>query len=104
MIKIKNFIATGVVLTLTSLLLRWAGVIFNTYISNKLGTEGMGIYTLVQNVFGFAITFACSGINLGATRIMAENIANNDYNGLKKSLKVCILYSLFFSITSKYFI
>ena len=100
MLNIKKFIANGLCLTLTSLLLRWVGVLFNTYISNNLGSEGMGVYTLVQNVFSFAVTFACSGINLGATRIISESIANNDFYGVKKSLKICIIYSLFFSVTS----
>lgn len=100
MLRLKKFIANGLVLTLTSLLLRWISVLFNTYISNNLGSEGMGVYTLVQNVFSFAVTFACSGINLGATRIISENIANNDYIGIKKSLKVCVFYSLFFSFTA----
>ena len=58
----------------------------------------MGVYTLVQNVFGFSVTFACSGINLGATRVISENIANKDFYGVKKSLKMCIFYSLFFSV------
>jgi len=98
--NLKKFIANGFILTITSIFLRWVGVFYNTYISNKLGTEGMGVYTLVQSVFGFAITFACSGINLGATRLISEALANNNYSELKKSLKNCICYSLLFSLTA----
>ncbi len=101
---LKKFIFNGMVLTCTSLLLRWIGVVFNTFISNRLGSEGMGVYTLVQSVFGFAITFSCSGINLGATRLISDALANERWGDVKSSLKKCIFYSLSFSFTAMLFI
>ncbi len=95
---LKKLIFNGIILTSSSLLLRWIGVVFNSFITNKLGSEGMGIYSLVQSVFGFAITFSCSGINLGTTRLVSEALANNYWGDAKKSLKKCIIYSLFFSV------
>ena len=56
--KINAVIGNGLLLTVTSLFLRWCALLFNGYISKKLGAEGMGIYSLVQSVLGFAITFA----------------------------------------------
>lgn len=100
----KKFIINGLTLTCTSLLLRWIGVMFNTFVSNKLGTEGMGVYTLVQSVFGFAITFSCSGINLGATRLISEALANERWGDIKKSLKKCIVYALSFSLSAMVFV
>ncbi len=97
---LKKFITNGLILTATSLFLRWIGVMFNTYISNKLGSEGMGIYSLVQSVFGFAVTFACSGINFGATRLISEALANNRGLEIKKSIQKCVFYSLCFSLTA----
>lgn len=96
----KKFVANGFILTGTTLLLRWLGVVFNTYISNVLGSEGMGVYSLVQSVFGFAVTFACSGINLGTTRLVSEALANNRHLEVKKSLKYCIIYSILFSLVA----
>lgn len=96
----KKFLTDGLILTATSLLLRWVGVAFNTFISNKLGSEGMGVYSLVQSVFGFAVTFSCSGINLGATRLISEAIARNNGREIIDSVKRCTIYSLFFSLTA----
>ena len=96
----KKFILNGIILTGTSLLMRWIGVMFNTYISNRLGSEGMGIYGLVQSVFGFAVTFACSGINFGATRLISESLANENWGDIKNALKKCVFYSLFFSLSA----
>jgi len=93
----KVFLKNGIILTATSLFLRLVGIIFNTYISNAVGAEGMGVYSLVQSVFGFGVTFACSGINLGATRLVSEALAKDNYKEIKKSVRVCVCYSLLFS-------
>ncbi len=93
----KRFISNGLIMTATSLLLRCVGVVFNTFISNKLGSEGMGVYSLVQSVFGFAVTFACSGINLGTVRLVSDALAVNNYISVKVAIKKCVLYSIFFS-------
>ena len=96
----KKFIINGLLLTATSLLLRWIGVIFNAFISKSIGSEGMGGYSLVMSIFGFAVTFACSGINLGTTRLVSEAVACNDGKGAKKTVLICSVYSLIFSITA----
>lgn len=98
--KLKKFIINGLLLTATSLLLRWVGVVYNSFLSNAVGSEGMGVYSLVMSVFGFAVTFACSGINLGTTRLVSEALACNNGNEVKKSIKLCISYSLIFSLTA----
>ncbi len=100
----KKFLLNGITLTATSFFLRWTNVIFNSYISKKLGTEGMGIYTLVQTLFGFAITFACSGINLGTTRLVSEALARGRIKEAKKAIKKCVVYSLAFSLTAFLFL
>ena len=96
----KKFLFNGIVMTLTSLLLRWVGVVYNGYISTVLGSEGLGIYSLVETVFGFAITFACSGIGLGATRLVSEALAEKNEKDIKKSVVSCVCYALFFSVSA----
>jgi len=93
----KVFLTNGIILTVTSLFLRWFTVSFNVYVSNVLGAEGMGVYTLVQSVFGFAVTVACSAVNLGTVRIVSEALARNNTAEVKQGFYKCILYSLFFS-------
>lgn len=101
---LKKFILNGMIMTCTSLFLRLIGIMFNTYVSNRLGSEGMGVYTLVQSVFGFAITFSCSGINLGTTRLVSEALANECWGDVKASLRKCIMYALSFSFVAMLFL
>lgn len=95
--NMNKFISNGLIMTATSLLLRYAGIIFNTYISASIGAEGMGVYGLVQSVFGFAVTFACSGVNFGTVRVVSEALATDNRQGAIKAVKYAVLYALFFS-------
>lgn len=94
---IKTFLLNGIVLTITSLILRCIGMFFNSYISQKIGAEAVGLYGLVMSIYGFAITIALSGINLATTKIVSEEIALNNFGNINKIVKKCLLYSLFFS-------
>lgn len=74
--------------------MRAVGVAYNVYISNRVGAEVMGLYSLVTNVWGFALTLATSGINLAATRCVAE--AGEDRAHIGAAMRKCILYAFSF--------
>ena len=106
----KRFVFNGLLLTVVSLIMRGIGVSFNAYISNKIGAEAMGLFTLISTVYGFALTLATSGINLAATRLVSEALSEVDNDGIRhSSLKTravrlvvvkCIKYSIFFGSIS----
>ena len=56
----------------TTLLMRTIALSFNIYLSARLGSAGMGLFTLVSSVYSFAATFALSGVNLASTRLTAQ--------------------------------
>ncbi len=60
------------------------GMFFNVYISNKIGTEAIGVFQLIMSVYMFTITLANSGINLATVRIVSEQAAFRDANWHKK--------------------
>ena len=74
--------------------MRTIGMFFNVYISNKIGTEAVGIYQLIMSVYMFAITLANSGISLATTRIVSEQDAFGMDAGIKKAMRKCLTYSL----------
>lgn len=71
----RVFLLNGILLTVTSFVMRAITMSFNVYISNRIGTEAVGIYQLIMSVYLFAITIANSGINLATTRIVSEQDA-----------------------------
>lgn len=52
--------------------MRFVGMAFNLYLSASIGTAGVGRFSLVMSVYGFAITAASAGIGLAVTRVIAE--------------------------------
>lgn len=93
--RLKIFFFNGIILTLTSFIMRSIGVSFNVYISNRIGAESVGVFQLILSIYLFAITLATSGINLAATRIVSEELALSKDCVPKIAIKKCISYSFF---------
>ncbi|MBQ5801375.1 MAG: oligosaccharide flippase family protein [Clostridia bacterium] len=99
--KIAKFISNGLTLTLSAIIMRTVGVSFSAYITKMVGAEGIGLYTLTMSVYGFAVTFATSGVNLASTRLIAESLGREEKRNARRSLFLCLLYSLIFgSVTT----
>ena len=74
-LKKTVFIKNAVILTISSLILRFAGIIFKVYITRLIGSEGVGLYHLIFSFYMLASTFATSGISTAVTRRVTEEIA-----------------------------
>lgn len=72
--KVKVFIKNTVLLVLTSLILRGAGIVFRIYLADEIGSEGIGLYQLIFSVYMLASTFASTGVSTAVTRLVAENM------------------------------
>ena len=94
------FIKNTLILSITALFMRVLSVYFNVYLSDKLGSEGLGLFTLTLSVYGLATTLATSAINLTATRMVADATGSAKYSDVKHAMRRCIAYSLFFGIGS----
>ena len=73
--RVKVFLFNGFLLVFSGFIMKTIEMFFNVYISNKIGTEAIGIYQLIMSVYLFFITLANSGINLATTRIISEQEA-----------------------------
>ena len=92
--RTKRFLADTLIMTAVSLIMRTVAVSFNSYITVKIGSAGMGLYTLITSVYAFSVTFATSGINLGVTRTVAEALARG--GSVKKEMARALAYAVFF--------
>lgn len=94
--RLKVFVINTIILTIVSLLIRSTGMIFDIYLANVIGSEGIGMFSLVMSVYFLCITFANSGITLAATRLVSEELAVNSNQGAKIEIRKCITFSLIF--------
>lgn len=103
----RRFAHNALLLIAVNLLMRAVGVAFNVFVSNRAGSEVMGLYSLLGGVYTLAITLGCAGINLGTTRLVADALGETgDQDAVigtlsplcrrvvRKSLARCVLYSL----------
>lgn len=94
--RVKVLFVNMVLLTATSLLIRTIAVSYQVYLSNRIGSAGIGLYQLIMSVFTFALTFSVSGIRLATTRLVSEELGKGNHKGAKKAVRYCIYHALGF--------
>ncbi len=89
--KTRVFFLNALSLTATALIMRGVGMIFNVIVSNRAGSEAMGLYSMLGSVYAFSITLGAAGINLGATRIVSEALGIGDEELARRSVRRALL-------------
>ncbi len=100
MTRVKKYFINALILSACTLLMRTVAVAFNAFCVNKVGSEGMGLFSLVMSVYTFAVTLATSGVNLAATRLTALYFGKNEGASVKSAMRKCFVYSAFFGTLS----
>lgn len=100
LMKKTVFIKNAAILTVSSLLLRFAGIIFKVWLASFIGSEGIGLYQLIFSVYVLAATFATSGISTAVTRLVTEELALGSKGGTLKILRRAIELSLIIALVS----
>ena len=95
---IKILFFNTIILLLSSVILQIINMFFSIFISNTIGEEAVGVFSLVMSVYTFGITLASAGINISATRVVSEELACNNEIGAKQATKRCLFFSLIFGI------
>ena len=97
-LKKTVFIKNAVILTISSLILRFAGIIFKVYITRLIGSEGVGLYHLIFSFYMLASTFATSGISTAVTRLVTEEIALGTKKGtvhiFRRSVELTLIVAI----------
>ena len=92
------FIKNALILTATSFILRFAGIILKVWLAMAIGSEGIGLYSLIFSVYVLCSTFATTGISTAVTRLVAEELALGSKKGTLRILRRSIELSLILSI------
>ena len=96
--KKLTLLKNAMILTITSFILRTFGIVIRSYMSNKIGAEGMGLYQLIISIYVLATTFVTAGIMAAVIRFITDAIARREGNSkIKKIMQKSIMISLFIS-------
>ena len=93
----QRFFYNGILLTALGITMRTVALFFNAFVTRTVGAEGIGLYTLVNTVYGFAVTFATSGISLTVTRLVAAAKGEEKNDRVSQILTGAVIYALVFS-------
>ncbi len=96
----RRLIRNTAMLTASSLLMRIIGLTFQVWLAGRIGAAGIGLFQLVMSVGMLANTVAISGIRFAGTRLLSEELGAHRPGGVKRGMQRCILYSLFFGVSS----
>lgn len=89
----KRLLINTLTLAATSFLMRTVGVAFNVYLTGRLGAAGIGLFSLVTDVYAMALTFSFAGLPLASTRLTVEDSGKNAGQGVW-IMRRCSLYGL----------
>ena len=98
--KRKKLILNAFILTFATMMIGFVSTSFRVYLSNKIGSEGIGLYQLIMSIHVMTTTLAVSGIRVTTTRLIAEELGRSNIKNIKSILRKSILYSLLFSTTT----
>lgn len=69
----RLFLKNTAILTLTALILRGVGIVFRVYLSNIIGSDGMGIYQLIFSLYALMGVLSSAGFSITSAKIVSEN-------------------------------
>ncbi len=96
----KRFFYNGILLTAVGIAMRTVALLFNAFVTQTVGAEGIGLYTIINTVYGFAVTFATSGISLTVTRLIAAARGEGREKDSGRILSGAVIYALLFSASA----
>ena len=94
----KKIIVNALIILVSSLLFNTVGISFRVFLSNKIGTEGIGLFQLIFSVYLMAILFVVTGINVAVTRLVAEEGGRSSFPVARALLVKAFSISFLFSI------
>ncbi|MBR2612424.1 MAG: hypothetical protein IKC72_05070 [Clostridia bacterium] len=103
----KTFLLGALLMSVVNLSMRTVSLYFSAFILSRVGEEGVGLFTLLMNVFSFAVTFVSAGLGLAVTTTVASEVDANAPYRHRAIMRCAILYSgglsLFASFVTLFF-
>ncbi len=87
-------------LTVSGLVMRCIGLLYQVWLAGRIGAAGIGLFQLVTSVQALLATFAISGIRFASTRLVSEELGQGRPGGVPRVMRLCLGYSLCFGLAA----
>ncbi len=92
--KKTSILQQALLLTAVNLSLRGVGMLFQIWLSDRIGAAGLGLLQLILSVSGFAFTLGLAGVRVAAMYVCAEEFGLKEYGGIRQAVLVSLRYAL----------
>ncbi len=89
----KTFLLGALLMSVVNLSMRTVSLYFSAFVLSRVGEEGVGLFTLLMNVFSFAVTFVSAGLGLAVTTTVASEVDVNAPYRHRAIMRCAVLYS-----------
>ena len=96
----RRLVLNTALLTAVSLIIRCIGMVWQVWLVARIGSAGIGLFTLVLSVGSLAATVAISGIRFTSTRLISEELGRGNSGGVAAAVTRCLAYALFFGLAA----
>ncbi len=92
----KKLAYNTALLTLSTLVMRVLGMLYQVWLAGRIGPAGIGLFHLVLSVGSLFATVAISGIRFATTRLLSEETGSGRSGSIAAAMGRCLGYALFF--------
>ena len=96
----KKFIRNGILMSIVNVSMRTVTLYFSAFVLSRVGEEGVGLFTLLMNVFSFAVTFVSAGVSLSETSLVASEVGADAEVRRQGILRAALLYTSVVSLAA----
>lgn len=86
----ENVLRNTLLLTASGVIAKTVDFIFRAYYTQKLGGEGMGIFSLILAVHGIMLHVSSGGMGVAVSKIVSEHYARCNGEDIKKTMRIAL--------------
>lgn len=90
----RTFINGAIILTISGVITRLLGFVYRVYLSNLIGSEGMGLIQLAIPVYSLIILTLTSGVSIAVSKLTAEEKAKGNECNTGRITRVAVMIVL----------
>jgi len=91
----SSFVKGALILGTAGLLSRFLGAGLRVFLAAIMGDEGIGLYQMAYPIYTTLLAISTAGIPIAVSKLVAENIAEKDYNGAYRVFRTSFLILTF---------
>lgn len=92
--KKKNVLLQGGILAGAGIITKVIGFAYRIPMSNMMGGEGNGLYSVAFGIYGIALTISSYSLPLAVSKMVSARVAKAEYQNMRRVLVSALVYAL----------